>query len=147
MRVLNTTAPSSTMSFTDEAVSILTSSSLLARSLLGRTTGLKRKEATSPNMSSARRKREFIPHEKKDEGYWDKRRKNNEAAKRSREKRRVNDMVLENRVLALLEENASPKVDRNLDEVSEIRAVCQKTPVSPHLVVPALGAPSSLKTD
>lgn len=106
MRVLNTTAPSSTMSFTDEAVSILTSSSLLARSLLGRTTGLKRKEATSPNMSSARRKREFIPHEKKDEGYWDKRRKNNEAAKRSREKRRVNDMVLENRVLALLEENA-----------------------------------------
>lgn len=91
------------MSFTDETVSILTSSSLLARSLLGRTSAIKRKESPS---SSIRRKREFIPHDKKDEGYWDKRRKNNEAAKRSREKRRVNDMVLESRVLALLEENA-----------------------------------------
>ncbi|XP_029364178.1 nuclear factor, interleukin 3 regulated, member 6 [Echeneis naucrates] len=91
------------LSFTDEAVSILTSSSLLARSLLGRTSAVKRKESPT---SSIRRKREFIPHDKKDEGYWDKRRKNNEAAKRSREKRRVNDMVLESRVLALLEENA-----------------------------------------
>lgn len=91
------------MSFTDEAVSILTSSSMLARSLLGRTTAIKRKDSPS---SSVRRKREFIPVDKKDEGYWDKRRKNNEAAKRSREKRRVNDMVLESRVLALLEENA-----------------------------------------
>ncbi|KAM6905483.1 nuclear factor, interleukin 3 regulated, member 6 [Xenentodon cancila] len=91
------------VSFTDEAVSILTSGSLLARSLLGRTVGTKRKESSSSNI---RRKREFIPHDKKDEGYWDKRRKNNEAAKRSREKRRVNDMVLESQVLALLEENA-----------------------------------------
>ncbi|KAM9394238.1 nuclear factor, interleukin 3 regulated, member 6 [Pholidichthys leucotaenia] len=93
------------LSFTDEAVSILTSSSLLARSLLGHTTAIKRKESP-PSSASIRRKREFIPHEKKDEGYWDKRRKNNEAAKRSREKRRMNDMVLESRVLALLEENA-----------------------------------------
>ncbi|XP_059205035.1 nuclear factor, interleukin 3 regulated, member 6 [Centropristis striata] len=91
------------LSFTDEAVSILTSSSLLARSLLGRSSAAKRKESPS---SSIRRKREFIPVDKKDDGYWDKRRKNNEAAKRSREKRRVNDMVLESRVLALLEENA-----------------------------------------
>lgn len=91
------------LSFTDEAVSILTSSSLLTRSLLGRTSTVERKESPA---SPVRRKREFIPHEKKDEGYWDKRKKNNEAAKRSREKRRVNDMVLERRVLALLEENA-----------------------------------------
>lgn len=93
----------SSISFTDEAVSILTSSSVLARSLLGRTTSVKRKESPT---SSIRRKREFIPVDKKDDGYWDKRRKNNEAAKRSREKRRMNDMVLESRVLALLEENA-----------------------------------------
>ncbi|KAM6957885.1 LOW QUALITY PROTEIN: nuclear factor, interleukin 3 regulated, member 6 [Aplochiton taeniatus] len=94
-------------SFTDEAVSILTSGNLLARSLLGRTAAIKRKDtqAASPG-NNLRRKREFIPSEKKDDGYWDKRKKNNEAAKRSREKRRVNDMVLENRVLALLEENA-----------------------------------------
>lgn len=82
--------------------SVLTSSSLLARSLLGRGSAVKRKESPS----GARRQREFISSDKKDEGYWDKRRKNNEAAKRSREKRRVNDMVLESRVLALLEENA-----------------------------------------
>lgn len=29
----------------------------------------------------------------KDEAYWEKRKRNNDAAKRSREKRRVNDMV------------------------------------------------------
>ncbi|XP_022052150.2 nuclear factor, interleukin 3 regulated, member 6 [Acanthochromis polyacanthus] len=101
--VASSGGPAGSLSFTDEAVSILTSSSLLARSLLGRTSAIKRKESPT---SSIRRKREFIPHDKKDDGYWDKRKKNNEAAKRSREKRRVNDMVLESRVLALLEENA-----------------------------------------
>ncbi|OCU01212.1 nuclear factor interleukin-3-regulated protein [Xenopus laevis] len=61
--------------------------------------------------SSCRRKREFIPDEKKDAMYWEKRRKNNEAAKRSREKRRLNDMVLENKLIALGEENASLKTE------------------------------------
>nr|XP_033780588.1 nuclear factor interleukin-3-regulated protein-like [Geotrypetes seraphini] len=94
-----------TSSFTEEAASLLTTNSLLARSLLGHSTS---KQKESSNM---RRKREFMPEEKKDDGYWDKRRKNNEAAKRSREKRRVNDMVLENRVVALLEENARLKAE------------------------------------
>ncbi|KAG7248719.1 hypothetical protein CRUP_015324 [Coryphaenoides rupestris] len=58
-----------------------------------------------------RRKREFIPDEKKDTVYWERRRKNNEAAKRSREKRRINDMVLETKLMALGEENASLKVE------------------------------------
>ncbi|XP_074136772.1 nuclear factor interleukin-3-regulated protein [Sminthopsis crassicaudata] len=61
--------------------------------------------------SSCRRKREFIPDEKKDAMYWEKRRKNNEAAKRSREKRRLNDLVLENKLIALGEENASLKAE------------------------------------
>ncbi|KAJ7993025.1 hypothetical protein DPEC_G00268160 [Dallia pectoralis] len=52
-----------------------------------------------------RRKREMTPAEKKDANYWDKRCKNNEAAKRSREKRRVNDLMLEGQLLALSEEN------------------------------------------
>ncbi|XP_034544315.1 LOW QUALITY PROTEIN: dentin sialophosphoprotein-like [Notolabrus celidotus] len=60
---------------------------------------------------SCRRKREFISEEKKDASYWEKRRKNNEAAKRSREKRRLNDMVLENRVMALNEENVRLKTE------------------------------------
>ncbi|XP_069481740.1 nuclear factor interleukin-3-regulated protein [Ambystoma mexicanum] len=61
--------------------------------------------------SSCRRKREFIPDEKKDAMYWEKRRKNNEAAKRSREKRRLNDMVLENKLMALGEENTGLKTE------------------------------------
>ncbi|XP_066521162.1 nuclear factor, interleukin 3 regulated, member 5 [Hoplias malabaricus] len=63
-----------------------------------------------PN-ANCRRKREFISEEKKDASYWEKRRKNNEAAKRSREKRRLNDMVLENRVIALNEENLRLKTE------------------------------------
>ncbi|XP_037360121.1 NFIL3 like protein [Talpa occidentalis] len=55
---------------------------------------------------TVRRQREFMPEEKKDTVYWEKRRKNNEAAKRSREKRRLNDAALEGRLAALLEENA-----------------------------------------
>ncbi|XP_053558359.1 nuclear factor interleukin-3-regulated protein [Bombina bombina] len=63
------------------------------------------------NKSSCRRKREFIPDEKKDAMYWEKRRKNNEAAKRSREKRRLNDLVLESKLMALGEENANLKTE------------------------------------
>lgn len=59
-----------------------------------------------PMHRGSRRKREFIPEEKKDALYWEKRRKNNEAAKRSREKRRINDYVLETHLVALKEENA-----------------------------------------
>ncbi|XP_048667028.1 NFIL3 like protein [Marmota marmota marmota] len=55
---------------------------------------------------AVRRQREFMPEEKKDTVYWEKRRKNNEAAKRSREKRRLNDVAVESRLAALLEENA-----------------------------------------
>lgn len=61
--------------------------------------------------SACRRKREFIPDEKKDTQYWERRRKNNEAAKRSREKRRINDMVLEKKLVALGEENASLRAE------------------------------------
>ncbi|KAK7889659.1 hypothetical protein WMY93_025219 [Mugilogobius chulae] len=59
----------------------------------------------------SRRKREFIPDEQKDALYWEKRRKNNEAAKKSREKRRMNDYVLETYVMALKEENTRLKAE------------------------------------
>ncbi|XP_062404139.1 nuclear factor, interleukin 3 regulated, member 5 [Sardina pilchardus] len=74
------------------------------------TTPGRRGSKPKPNMT-CRRKREFISDEKKDASYWEKRRKNNEAAKRSREKRRLNDMVLENRVMALNEENVRLKTE------------------------------------
>ncbi|XP_029132864.1 transcription factor atf-2 isoform X1 [Labrus bergylta] len=58
-----------------------------------------------------RRKREMIPADKKDTTYWDKRQKNNEAAKRSREKKRLNDLVLEGQLLALKDENAQLRAE------------------------------------
>lgn len=53
----------------------------------------------------SRKRREFIPETNKDQSYWEKRRKNNEAARRSREKRRVQDVVLENRIIELSRDN------------------------------------------
>lgn len=53
-----------------------------------------------------RRKREMVPPEKKDAAYMSKRLKNNEAAKRSREKRRLKDLLLGGQLLALSDENA-----------------------------------------
>lgn len=46
------------------------------------------------DLVAKRKRRDFIPNEMKDEQYWERRRKNNLAAKRSREKRRLNDLVL-----------------------------------------------------
>ncbi|KAL5103229.1 NFIL3 like protein [Taenia crassiceps] len=52
-----------------------------------------------------RKAREFIPESKKDEKYWERRRKNNEAAKRSREKRRQNDALMEQEIAELKHQN------------------------------------------
>lgn len=96
------------VSFTEETVS----SSMLAGSFLIHPRSLRRQKSSETFGSiTLRRKRESIPAENKDEGYWDKRKKNNEAAKRSREKRRISDMVVENKVLALLEDNARLKAE------------------------------------
>jgi hypothetical protein len=62
----------------------------------------------------ARKRRDFIPNEMKDDHYWERRRKNNLAAKRSREKRRLNDIVLETKVLELTNENEALKAKLNL---------------------------------
>ncbi|KAL1022999.1 hypothetical protein UPYG_G00035220 [Umbra pygmaea] len=77
-------------------------SSLLSHRLLR----LRSSHSHSYLYSNTRRKREMTPAEKKDASYWDKRRKNNEAAKRSREKRRVSDLMMGGQLLALSEENA-----------------------------------------
>ncbi|XP_061080696.1 nuclear factor, interleukin 3 regulated, member 6 [Conger conger] len=107
-------APGEAPSFTDEAVSILTSTRLLAQSLLGPHHGMEGLEPAGSITSTTaeeeasvhRRRREFTPAALKDPGYWDRRRKNNEAARRSREKRRLGDAALEGHVDALLRENA-----------------------------------------
>jgi hypothetical protein len=51
---------------------------------------------TRKDVIPARKRRDFIPNDMKDDHYWERRRKNNLAAKRSREKRRLNDIVLGN---------------------------------------------------
>ena len=113
-----------------------------------------------------RKQREFIPEGKKDESYWDRRRRNNEAAKRSREKRRLNDMVLEQKVVELSKENHLLKaqltavkdkygiqVDDIISEqealttfpqVDEILSFTKKTKVSPSQNVLKLGNGDSL---
>lgn len=54
---------------------------------------------------SRRKKRAFISDEKKDPIYWSQRSKNNLSAKRSRVKRRMNDLVLETKLTQLSNEN------------------------------------------
>ncbi|XP_038572100.1 uncharacterized protein si:dkey-172o19.2 [Micropterus salmoides] len=86
--------------YTDPGPLYPSRSSLLSRRFL-------RLRGCSSHVSPVtRRKREMIPADKKDANYWDKRQKNNEAAKRSREKRRLNDLMLEGQLLALNDENA-----------------------------------------
>lgn len=70
-----------------------------------------------------RRKREMVPPEKKDSAYMSKRLKNNEAAKRSREKRKIKDLLLEGQLLALSDENAHLR-----DQVLRLRylSMCAK---------------------
>ncbi|KAL4657975.1 nuclear factor interleukin-3-regulated protein-like [Arapaima gigas] len=54
---------------------------------------------------------EVISYRKKEESYWDKQRKNNEAAKRSRDRRRAHDAVLDRCVSVLLKENAGLRAE------------------------------------
>ncbi|KAH9491726.1 hypothetical protein Btru_045657, partial [Bulinus truncatus] len=56
-----------------------------------------------------RAKREFVPDEKKDEGYWSKRLKNNDSARRSRVKRKALEKMMETRLLELQKENIELK--------------------------------------
>lgn len=55
--------------------------------------------------SGTRRKREFTPDEQKDTNYWLKRNRNNEAAKRSRQRKRMEEHLLETRAVELQREN------------------------------------------
>ncbi|KAL4658948.1 hypothetical protein GN956_G3365 [Arapaima gigas] len=95
-------------------------------------------------------KRQKTPEDqKKDASYWEKRRKNNEAAKRSREKRRVNDYVLETRLVALSEENMRLRAELlalRLRFGLQSPAACSP---NQHSLLPHLphGAPTGSSTD
>ena len=78
--------------------------------------------AMHQNLFGLRRQRRFISESDKDDLYWDRRKRNNEAAKRSREKRRYNDMVLETRVMELTKENNLLKAELDATCLREQRA-------------------------
>lgn len=86
--------------------------------------------STASVFAGSRKQREFTPDCKKDESYWDRRRRNNEAAKRSREKRRISDVLLEQRVLELTRENQILR--------TELFALKEKfgIPLSHHIIDP-----------
>lgn len=89
-----------------------------------------------------RRERVMVPPEKKDATYMSNRLKNNEAARRSREKRRLKDLLLEGQLLALSEENAHLR-----NEVLGLRylSMCARkdTPASGWGLCPSYVSPDS----
>ncbi|XP_031720190.1 uncharacterized protein LOC116392651 [Anarrhichthys ocellatus] len=107
----------------------VTRSSLLTHRLLRL-----RANASGP---AARRKREMIPPDKKDSAYWDKRLKNNVAAKRSREKRRLSDLMLEGQLLVLSEENAQLRAQvLSMQYRGDLRAERSKAASAPGSTLP-----------
>lgn len=61
--------------------------------------------------SSSRRRARTFPDEQKDEAYWERRRKNNEAAKRSRDARRAKEDEIAIRAALLEQENLKLRVE------------------------------------
>ena len=66
-------------------------------------------EELKPQPIIRKRKKQFVPDELKNNKYWAKRCKNNEAAKRSREARRLKENQIAMRARFLEEENTALK--------------------------------------
>ncbi|KAG7274167.1 hypothetical protein CRUP_013701 [Coryphaenoides rupestris] len=58
-----------------------------------------------------RRKQQMTPAAEKDAPYWERRQKNNKAARRSREKRRLHDRMMKGELVALSDENAQLRAE------------------------------------
>ena len=71
------------------------------------------------------KKRAFSDDQQKDEGYWDKRKKNNESAKRSREARRIKEEQIALRVVYLEQENLQLRTEVSLlkSEIEKLRCM------------------------
>ncbi|XP_070578391.1 D site-binding protein-like [Ptychodera flava] len=65
----------------------------------------------SDRLSGASRKRRSLPDEMKDESYWERRRKNNDAAKRSRDARKAKEDEVAIRAALLEQENIRLRVE------------------------------------
>ena len=71
------------------------------------------------------KKRRPVPSENKDPFYWEKRRKNNESAKRSREMRRTKEEHVTLRAFYLEQENTQLKSQLSVlrEEMEKLRAI------------------------
>lgn len=80
-------------------------------------------EELKPQPIIRKRKKQFVPDELKNNKYWAKRYKNNEAAKRSREARRLKENQIAMRARFLEEENNALKgeVDALKKENSDLK--------------------------
>lgn len=67
--------------------------------------------SSSEITSSGRKRPKTLPDEQKDESYWERRRKNNEAAKRSRDARRAKEDEIAIRAALLEQENLKLRVE------------------------------------
>ncbi|XP_028841610.1 thyrotroph embryonic factor-like [Denticeps clupeoides] len=76
-------------------------------------------EELKPQPMIKKAKKVFVPDEKKDEKYWSRRKKNNMAAKRSRDARRLKENQITVRAAFLERENAALR-----QEVAELRKDC-----------------------
>lgn len=75
------------------------------------------------------KKGKSVPDEEKDESYWEKRKKNNESAKRSREARRSKELQINYQVLLLERENLALKT-----EVDMIQRDCEQMEAQLHQI-------------
>ncbi|XP_029933949.1 TEF transcription factor, PAR bZIP family member a isoform X2 [Myripristis murdjan] len=76
-------------------------------------------EELKPQPMIKKAKKVFVPEEQKDEKYWQRRRKNNVAAKRSRDARRLKENQITVRAAFLERENTALRT-----EVAELRKEC-----------------------
>lgn len=79
--------------------------------------------------NNASKKRRPVPSDAKDNTYWEKRRKNNESAKRSRDMRRMKEEHISVRVIYLEQENLQLRTENALlrSEVEKLRAMMYTT--------------------
>jgi len=80
-------------------------------------------EELKPQPIIRKRKKNYVPSESKDICYWEKRNKNNEAARRSREARRLKENQIALRTAFLEKENAQLKAA--LDEMTADNTTCK----------------------
>lgn len=66
-----------------------------------------------------------VPEESKDVSYWEKRKKNNESAKRSRDARRMKEEQIAMRVVYLEQENLQLRTEVSLlkSEIEKLRCM------------------------